>query len=110
MSIHNYTLEYAGWSVEVELDCTHEGEREVRATHHDPGCPATGPEFDITAVTVNGSVHSVPVPVTFIDDMGLEDAVLQLLIAGLEQQAEDDAGERWAQDRRDQQEALDHAE
>ena len=110
MSLHTCTLEYGSWSVDVEVNCTHEGEREVHASHYDPGCPATGPEFDVVSVLMHGSAHSVAVPVSFVDDMGIWDYVLQVLIVCLEAKAEDDAGERSTQDQREQQEAIDHAE
>ncbi len=109
MSLHTCTLEYGAWSVDVEVNCTHEGEREVHASHYDPGCPATGPEFDVVSVLMHGSAHSVAVPVSFVDDMGLEDAVRELLTEELEQSADGDAAE-WAMDQLEQQEAMDNAE
>ena len=93
MSMHTIDLDYDGWSMTVELNCTHEGEREVRATMSDPGYPASGPEFDITAVQINGITGGCPMPPTFIDDIGVWQFIRERLNLALAEQADEDAAE-----------------
>ena len=89
----------------VELNCTHEGEREVRATMHDPGCPATGPDFAVLSVQIYGVAFGCPMPVTFVDDIGQTEALLELLTIALAEQSDEDAAEKYAQDMRDERDA-----
>ena len=105
MSMHTIDLDYDGWSMTVELNCTHEGEREVRATMSDPGCPATGPEFDVTAVQISGATFGCPMPTTFVDDIGQTEILRERLNLALAEQADEDAADKYAQDKRDEKDA-----
>ena len=105
MSMHTIDMDFDGWSMTVELDCIHEGDREVRATFHDPGCPATGPEFIVNTVEIAGAVHGCPMPHSFVEDIGQTEALRSLLIVALEEAGEADAADKWAREKQDELDA-----
>ena len=104
---HTIWIEFTAWQLEVEVDCTHEGDAEVRPTMHDPGCPATGPEFDVTAVMLHNGIYGAPVPAEMIEDLGLTERVRAWLVEELEAKRESDEADQYRQERQDEQDAYD---